>query len=210
MPEDYLRRPHTPASDEEAPESEWGFEPTMLASVAEWCARRRHPLVELCYQGPQAVAHPVAELFRRWTRSRGEPAQTLAVPSFVLGDPWQTINAAAVPFWTFFAVQPALAALEAHVRASEPYRDAHVFLFEHGAESRGIARPEEWLEVVRRSGAAGHLAAVDPDRFPHDIGSLAGYGPAFRRLPPAARPWSPLAVEEALDALRAAGMVAGG
>ena len=33
---------------------------------------------------------------RHWYTTRGEAGDRLLVPSFVLGDPWRTINAAAV------------------------------------------------------------------------------------------------------------------
>lgn len=40
---------------------------------------------------------------RHWYAGRGEPSDRLLVPSFVLGDPWRTINVAAVPFWKWLA-----------------------------------------------------------------------------------------------------------
>jgi hypothetical protein len=55
------------------------------------------------------------------------------VSSFVLADPWRTINAGAVPFWTFFSVQPALRAFAAHLTAAEPYREVDVMLFSNRA-----------------------------------------------------------------------------
>ena len=35
-PQDYLDRPHTPTTDDESPEAEWGAEPGFTAAVADW------------------------------------------------------------------------------------------------------------------------------------------------------------------------------
>lgn len=205
-PQDYLDRPHTPRPDREAAEAEWGADPQLTASLTEWCAAHGHPLLRLTYPGPQTPAHPVASVMRDWYLRRGEPADRLLVPSFILGDPWRTITAAAVPFWTFFSVQPALRALETHLQASGPYREVDILLFQHGVRSAGIADPEHWLAVARRHGAAARLLAVDPRRFPHDIASLGRYGRALADLPPAQQPWTPLDVHHAERGLRGAGL----
>ena len=160
-PKDYLSRPHTPAADETAPEAEWGLDRSFAADLTRWCEAASVPLSTISYDGPQAPAAAVAETMRDWYRSRGEAADRLVVPSFVLGDPWSTVNAAAVPFWTFFAVQPARAALDDYLGQAEPYRDVHLFLFEHGVPSPGIATPADFADTIRRHGAQPHLEASD-------------------------------------------------
>jgi hypothetical protein len=203
---DYLRRPHTPQPDDEAPEAEWGADPGLDAAVAVWCAAHGHPLIRLTYPGPQAPAHAVATVLRRWYTTRGEPGDRLLVPSFVLGDPWRTINAAAVPFWTMFCVQPALRALDAHLAASPRYRAVDILAFQHGVRSAGIADPEQWLAVARRHGATARLLALNPRRFPHDIATLGRYGQALADLPPAHQPWTPLDTTTAIRSLHTAGL----
>jgi hypothetical protein len=205
-PEGFLALPHTPAPNDEAVEAEWGLDLGFRNDVQAWCARRGYRYTEISYDGPQAPAAAVATVMRNWYRSRGEPANRLVVPCFVLTDPWQTICAAAVPFWIFFAVQPALHSLDAYLGDAETYADVNVFLFEHGAESPGIATPEQFATVVRRHGAAVHLDGLDRERFPHDIGTLGRYGKVFDQLPRAEQPWSPLSVEEALRGLADAGL----
>jgi hypothetical protein len=200
-PGDYLARPHTPTPDDEAPEAEWGADPGLGAAVEAWCAEHGHPLVRVAYRGPQAPAHAVATVLRDWYRDRGEPADRLIVPSFVLGDPWRTVATATVPYWTFFAVQPALRALDEHLARAERYRSVDVLLFQHGVGSAGIAGPDEWVATVRRHGAEPRLLALDRPRFPHDIAVNARYARAMDDLPPARQPWSPLPVERALDAV---------
>jgi hypothetical protein len=208
-PQAYLDRPHTPRPDAEAAEAEWGAEPALAASLARWCAARGHPLVRISYRGPQAPAHAVAGVLRGWYANRGEPADRLLVASFVLVDPWTSVATATVPFWTFFSVRPALRALETHLAAAPPYRAVEVLLFQHGVDSAGIARPQEWLDVARRHGARARLVALDPSRFPHDIATLGRYGQALAGLPAATRPWSPLEVSDALADLAVAGVEVG-
>ena len=200
-PRDFLSRPHTPPADEVASEAEWGLDQAFAADLSRWCAAASVPMSTISYDGPQAAAAAVAETMRNWYRSRGEAGNRLVVPSFVLGDPWSTVNSAAVPFWTFFAVQPARQALDDYLGRTEPFHDVHLFFFEHGVRSPGIATPADFADTVRRHGAAPHIEAVDVAKFPHDIGTLGRYGPAFRRLPRARAPWSPLPVADALSAL---------
>jgi hypothetical protein len=83
-----------------------GRQPRKTGSLAEWSRWSGHPLIRLRYQGPQRPAAPVADIFRRLYQDRAEPVSRLLVSSFVLTDPWRTINSAAVPFWTFFPSTP--------------------------------------------------------------------------------------------------------
>ncbi|HKX15599.1 MAG TPA: hypothetical protein VJN19_10430, partial [Propionibacteriaceae bacterium] len=72
--------------------------------------------------------------------------------------------------------------------------------------SPGIATPDDFATVARRHGARVHFDGLDPERFPHEIGTLGRYGRVFDQLPRARQPWSPLPVEEALRGLAAAGL----
>lgn len=206
MPADYLARPHTPQPDTRVAEAEWGADPEFGAAVQAWCAAHGHPCVRLRYTGPQAAAHSVATVFRSWYQDRGEEARRLVVPSFALGDPWRTINTASVPYWSFFAVRPALDALDEHLRRSAPYDQVSIMLFQHGTDSPGAAPPPEWAEVVRGHGAKVDFPGLRTDKFPHDVGFLGRYTKAFDAFPPARRPWSPLDVDSALAGLAAAGL----
>jgi hypothetical protein len=202
-PEEHLARPHAPAADGVAPEAEWGAEPGFSAAVADWCAATGHPLVRIVVDGPQEAAHPVASVLRAWTRARGGRADRLLVPSFVLADPWRTIELGRVPFWTFFPVRGAAASLDAHLAASDPYRVVDLMLFQHGALSPGLASPRDFADVVRRHGATPHLVALRADTSPHDIGAMARYGPALRAERAEGPGFRPLAVAEAVAGLRA-------
>jgi hypothetical protein len=161
-PEGYLARPHTPSPDDEVAESEWGLDPDFRDDVRTWCRQRGYRYAEIGYVGPQVPAAAVATVMRSWYRARGEPANRLVIPCFILGDPWQ--------------------------------------------KSLGIATPHDFQSVVRRHGATVHFDGLDPERFPHDIGTLGRYGRVFDQLPRARHPWSPLPVDEALRGLLAAGL----
>ena len=169
-PDAYLSRPRTPTPDDTAPEAEWGAEPEFGADVAAWCAAHQHPLIRIRYHGPQAPAAAVADTFRSWYTRRGEDHRRLVVPCFILADPWQTLTTTAVPFWTFFSVQPALDSLRHYLQTvTDPYREAHLMLFQHGVNSTGIARPEQWAHVLREHDIQVNFLGLNPRRFPHDI-----------------------------------------
>lgn len=206
-PEPYLARPHTPKPDDTAPEAEWGADPEFGAAVEAWCVAHDHPLVRVRYRGPQAPSHTVATMLRAWHRGRGETADRLVVPSFILVDPWRMINTASTPYWAFFSVQPALAGLDDHLSRSEPYREVAVIPFQHGEDSAGIATPDDWAAVIKRHGARPSFPGLRRSRFPHDIGYLGRYGTALEKLPSARFPWRPYPVEDALAGLRAAGLI---
>jgi hypothetical protein len=204
-PDDYLARPHTPQPNDHAAEAEWGADPRLGESLASWCRDHGHPLVRIVYRGPQAPAGQVARIMRDWYVGRGESGDRLLVSSFVVMDPWRTINAGLVPYWSFFSVRPVLDAFERYLAESDSYRTVGLMLFQHGVRSPGVAEPRQWQQAVRRHGATPHFVGLDPDRFPHDIGSLGRYGPALRREPPAG-PWAPLAVQTGLQGLHAGGI----
>jgi hypothetical protein len=82
----------------------------------------------------------------------------------------------------------------------------NVFLFEHGTDSPGIATPDEFAEVINKHGARAHFDGLEPERFPHDIGTLGRYGRVFDQLPRARRPWSALPVGDALRRLAESGL----
>jgi hypothetical protein len=200
-PEQYQELPHTPQANDTAPEAEWGADPQFVEDVRDWCAANDRQLIEILVDGPQEAAHPVAEVLRDWTRARGGAADHLIVPSFVLGDPWRTIELGDVPFWTFFPVQSALDSLRDHLARSIPYDQVDVLMFQHGANSPGWAAPDEWKRVVGSAGATVRMLALREEAAPHDIGSLGRYGPVLDDEPEADVPFTVLPVMDAMEAL---------
>ena len=206
LPRDYLARPLTPAADDEVAEAEWGADAGLEDGLRRWCAEHGHPLVRLTYRGPQAPADAVATVLRTWYAERDEPTDRLVVASFVLADPWRMIATASVPYWTFFPVRPALEALDRYLEENPSYRNVDVMAFQHGVRSIGYAEPQQWMATIARHGAVPRLVGVEPRRAPHDIASLATYGPALARLPGAEHLWSPLPIDTALAGLADAGL----
>jgi hypothetical protein len=92
--------------------------------------------------------------------------------------------------------------LRAYLEDAVPYRDVDLMLFQHGVPSAGIADPDQWLRVASARGARARLLGLDPRRFPHDIATIARYGPALDALPDSGRPWTPLDVETVVQSLR--------
>ncbi|HEY9290480.1 MAG TPA: hypothetical protein VIP98_04290 [Microlunatus sp.] len=201
-PAEHLALPYAPQADDEAAEAEWGADPQFVRAIEAWCADHDHPIVKISYTGPQQASHPVAAMLRDWIRDRGEAADTLIVPSFILGDPWRILNRALTPFWTYFPVQDAVASLDRHLRQTDRFRTVLVLAFQHGVKSPGMATADDFAEVIRRHGAEPRMLAVDPKRWPHDIGSLARYGAALDAITPARKPWSPIGIGTVIGGLQ--------
>jgi hypothetical protein len=200
-PAEHLRKPHAPAADDEAPEAEWGADPGFIADARRWCEQTGHPVISLRTDGPQQLAAPVADVLREWTHERGGAGDRLIIPSFVIVDPWRTFQLGSIPFWTYFPVQEALASLDHYLDRTAGYSRMDLLMFQHGVDSPGRATPEQFREVARRHGLEFRLLAVDPKKNPHDIGSMARYGPALDKRPKTGPPWAPLSPEAAIRSL---------
>jgi hypothetical protein len=202
-PRQHLAADYAPTADVDAPEAEWGADPGFVDSIAAWCSAHDRRVVRVSYQGPQQLAHPVASIVRTWMQERDEQSDRLIIPSFILGDPWRTLDHGLVPFWTFFPVQEAIDSLDRHLSRAAPYSRAYVLGFQHGAKSPGVAMPDDFIRTIRRHGAEAQFLGVDPDSWPHDIAAMARYGNALDQLAFAEQPWSPMPVLDAVAALRA-------
>ena len=191
--EDYLRRYDSPLAggrgwdspepDEDAPEAEWGFEPSIAAEVEELAERCGYRVRRIVFEEPTDLSPLVADLYRSWYARRGiEPARLL-VESFILMEPYWALRTASVPYWSEFAVEPSVERLEAYLDGTDPYDEIRVMLFSHGTEGIGLARPDRWRGVLRRARRLGDFLGVDEDAFPRDFGALARYHPAVKSLP---------------------------
>ncbi|GAB3893440.1 hypothetical protein GCM10029964_070220 [Kibdelosporangium lantanae] len=184
-PEDYDR--HGIVPDTDAPEAEWGFDPGLLVDVRRFAAETGHPVHVIRYPDPHALSGPVADLHHTWFTDNGITTDRLLVESFLMIDPTRTLAAGLVPLWTMFPVGSAVQATVAHVRSAPGrYRSAHVGLFPHGVESRGIAGPDRWRTALR--GLELQFMGVDIRRYPADFAALVRYGSALRRMPRVAAP----------------------
>jgi hypothetical protein len=168
-------------------EAEWGFEPQLADDVSRWAAAHGHPVHRLRLDCPEALSAPVADLHRRWAEGRGA-VDRLLLESFVLLDPFHVARTGAAPFWTMFPVQASASRVAAYLDSRAEFTVVDALLFNHGAESAGLADGRTWQALIERGGRPGHLLGVTASRFPVDFASLARYGPALRRLDAAPHP----------------------
>ena len=82
-----------------------------------------------------------------------------------------------------------------------PPRGYERLAVQHGVRSAGIATPDDWLRVARRHAPRARMVGLDPRRFPHDIATLARYGPSLQKLPDAQHPWTPPSIDTTVEAL---------
>ncbi|MBQ0892662.1 hypothetical protein KBX37_06005 [Micromonospora sp. U56] len=198
---DYLRRYgaavtewRAPPADDESPEAEWGFEPALRDDVAAFADRHGYRASRLMFDEPESLSPVVADLYRWWYRQRGLPANRLLIDSFILLDPWWTLRAGAVPYWTAFPVHPSLTGLHRYLDSADGYDHLHLGLFCHGVDSVGTASADQWREVLRRARVAGKFAGVSPSRYPNDPHAFFGYQRALRAIPDRLPPPQPLSL----------------
>jgi hypothetical protein len=188
---DYLRRYRTgktgwtaPPADGDAPEAEWGFEPALRDDIAAFADRHGLRVRRLTFDEPEDLSPLVADLYRAWYRRRGLPGNRLFVDSFMLLDPWWTLRAAAVPYWSVFPVELSLAALHRYLDTTEPYDHIQLALFCHGADTVGMVTAEQWRDLLKRATIAGTFAGVSPRRYPRDFRTFFGFQDALRAVKP--------------------------
>ena len=170
-----------PPADDDAPEAEWGFEPALRDDVTAFAASNGYRVERLSFDGPEDLSAPVAELYRDWYGQRGLPADRLVVDSFMLLDPWWTLRAGVVPYWSVFPVEPSLSRLNGYLDRV-PYDHLHLGLFCHGVESAGMASAARWREVLGRARVSGSFAGVSPRRYPNDPVTFFRFRSALRAL----------------------------
>lgn len=179
----HRQRWEPPAPDAERPEAEWGFEPTLHEDIEQFAHRRGYRVQRLCFYHPQDVSPCVADFYRWWYRQRGLPAQRLLGESFILLEPWWVLRTGSVPYWSFFAVQPAAASMEQYLAATDPYDYIHLMLFSHGVESIGIAPIERWRSILKHARQGGSFIGVDVAAFPRDFATFVRYHNDIQTIP---------------------------
>jgi hypothetical protein len=89
-----------------------------------------------------------------------------------------------------------------HLQNSDPYREVNVLLFQHGADSPGVAYPNDFEVVVRESGADPRMIALRVNKSPRDIGSMGRYNSVLAKEPSANLPFRALDGDDAIHKLR--------
>lgn len=193
-----LRRWDAAPPNEEQPEAEWGFAPSLVDDVASLVRKHGFRLRRVRFDTPEDLSPLVANLYRWWYRRTGTGLnpERLMVESFFLMDPWHVLETASVPFWTVFNAESSARAVERYLERSGAFDDVRAVVFSHGIESPGLAPMSLWLSLLGRARSSSGLLGVDPRYYPKDFQVFLRYHNAIRRLPTRARPPSPLSLSE--------------
>jgi hypothetical protein len=178
------RRWDAPAPDEDAPEAEWGLGEALREDIRVFAEAHDLRLRRLTFDDPEELSPAIAELYRSWHQREGRPADLLLVESFVLLDPWWTLQLGAVPLWLKFPVEPSADRLERYLDSTEPYADIALTLFSHGTEGVGVTAIDRWIALAGRARRHGGLLGVDAGRYPRDFAVFARFHAQLRRLGP--------------------------
>lgn len=188
--EEYLRRYHSPfhqwcspEPDGAYPEAEWGFVPDLGEEVEAFAQQRGYRVKRLIFADPQHLSPLVADLYRWWYHQRHLPANRLLVESFILMEPYWALRTGCVPFWMLFNVDASAQAVEAYLKATDPYDEIHLMLFSHGTASIGCAPIARWKKLLELARKRGAFVGVDERAYPRDFATLTRYHTAMKHLP---------------------------
>jgi hypothetical protein len=188
--EDYLarhgshrRRWDSPEPDDQSPEAEWGFEPSLREDVERFARERGYRVRRLIFDEPDHPSPLVADLYRWWYRKRGLPANRLLVESFILLEPWWTLRTGSVPLWMKFNMGPCLDWVESYLDETEPYDEILAMLFSHGVESVGLLPIARWHTLLRRARKRGIFVGVAEEKFPKDYATFVRYHTELKKIP---------------------------
>lgn len=193
-----VRRWDPAPPDDEQPEAEWGFAPSLADDVVRFAKERAFRVRRIRFSDPEDLSPLVADLYRWWYRhtgTGGDP-ERLIVESFFLMDPWHVLKTASVPFWTVFNAASSARAVERYLESTATFDDIRAVVFSHGMESPGLAPVAAWSSLLDRAGVSSGFLGVDPRHYPKDFQVFLRYHNALRRLPTRPHPAKPLALPE--------------
>lgn len=159
-----------PEMDSRLPEAEWGWDAQLGKDVARFAERHDHPVRRLVAPEPQDLSPFVADLYRWWYASLGQPADRLLVESYVQWDPMWVLRTGSVPFWLRFNLEPDYQLLRDYLESVEPYEFIHLNLFSPGLAAPGVVPAEQWEQLLQRHARqVGDLAAVEREPIPEPL-----------------------------------------
>jgi hypothetical protein len=194
-----VRQWHGPEPDTDSPESEWGFEDALLEDIERFASQHGFRVRRMVFEQPEAISPLVADLYRWWNERRRVHGNRLVVSSFVLNEPYWTIRTGSVPFWMVFNMEPSLDALERYLDSTEPFDEIYLMLFQHGVESIGLPRKEQWQAILARAHERGAMLGLDMGEYPLDFGHFGRYDDALVNSTPARYPLPPSLTLDELD-----------
>jgi len=144
----------------------------------------------------------VAEIYRDWYLAAGILPTRLTVDSFLLMDPWCSMQQHAIPFWLVFCTEPSAAALQRFLEKQPPFRNIDMMLFSHGTDSIGLAEIDRWRALLSHARDEGVLIGVDEERFPRDFATFARFDSALRERAPLLPPPPALSAEKVMTGIQ--------
>src|SRR5919109_1763879 len=169
------RRWEPPATDDEQPEAEWGFEPALRQDLEALAGRRGYRLRRIVFRDPEDLSPLVADLHRWWYARRGIEPRRLVADSFIVMEPYWTLHTASVPWWAKFGVEPSAERLEGYVNDAGSFDEIGIMLFSHGIRGAGFAPIERWRAILRRARVRGYFIGVDEATYPRDFATFKRY-----------------------------------
>jgi len=184
-----------PATDREAPEAEWGFEPAWREEIELLARQRGWRVQRILFDQPEHMSPVVADFYRWCYAERRLPANRLLVSSFIVMEPWWTLRTGSVPFWMVFNKQPSAKALHTYLQGRPAFSEIYLSLFSHGVNSAGLVSIAQWKELLAYAKRRGEFLGVDPDAYPRDFAVFVRYHLAAKRISarygmPGPLPWA--------------------
>lgn len=178
------RRWDSPQPNDEAPEAEWGFDPELLEDIRQIARERRYRIIRMRFPTPQSISPLAADLYRWWYRQQGIPGNRLLCESFIVMEPYWALRTGSVPFWMEFNMEPSLQAVHAYLDSNggDDFDEIGLMLFNHGVDSVGLAKLEQWESLLRRATERGYWIGAEPQKFPLDYGQFARYQTAMKKI----------------------------
>jgi hypothetical protein len=174
--------------DDQQPEAEWGFEPSMRQEILDLARERGFRVRRVVFTEPEDLSPWVAELYRWWNRRRGLPAERLIIENFVQMEPRWVQRTGSIPYWSKFSTEPNLREMEKYLDGTDPYDEIFLMLFPYGIESVGFVPIERWRAFLKRARRHGDFLGVDTSKWPADFASLKRYHEDLKRKIPARYP----------------------
>lgn len=193
-----------PVPDREAPEAEWGFEASLEDDVRRFAGEHGFRVDRLVFEGPDDLSPVIADIYRRWYRSRGIPDDRLFVEPLFLLEPYWPLRTGCIPYWLTMNTRSSAERLAAYLREGEPYSQIRLLLLSTAIAPIDMVTADEWRRLIlSQAGQAGTFLGSDPEQYPVDLASLVRYHEALAQLPwrvPAFE--GALSCDEAIDSIQ--------
>lgn len=191
-----------PAITDHVPEAEWGLDGYLISPLKKLAEAQRWRLMEIRYDHPEALSFVVAEIYRDWYLAAGILPARLTVDSFLLMDPWCSMQQHAIPFWLMFPSVPSADALQRFLEKQPPFNHIDMMLYSHGTDSIGLADVDRWKQLLAFAREEGALVGVDETRFPHDFATFSRFDSALRERAPLLPAPPPLSIDKAIAGIQ--------